>query len=449
MFYKLIGVFFTIALAANVSFAQDPNAGSSAVTVDSGTGDVKMTDDGKVSLDFRDADIRNVFKILAFKSGVNIVASPEVTGAVSIQLNDVPWQQALDVILQTYGYAYERRGNIIVVTTIENMKKRREDAAVLSEQEPVMTKTFTLNFAKASKTITSLEKMKSDRGNIDFDERTNTIIATDIQQRIDLMTDVIATLDTTTPQVLIEGKIVETTVSDTENLGIDWVAKASVNGASRPTTFPFPHHIPSTYTTNDDFPVAEDTDFDFGTLNATQLGAVLELLKSRSDTNILSNPRIVTLDNQKAQITVGSQYPIPTYTYNQEQAKLQVSGWEYKDIGIIFEVTPHVNDAKFVTLDIEPRITAILDFVTVENTSLPRLSNESTKTSVLVKDGDTLVIAGLLKDQKTDVRTRLPGLGQIPVVGLLFQKKNSTSSKTDLIIFMTPHIVTPQMPTDA
>ncbi len=467
MFYWFVMLFFVAVSSVGVVQAQVESASS----VVSGSSDasqevasegglepmassevtqseVNIDTEGKVSLDFRDADIRNIFKILSFKSGVNIVASPEVAGIVSIQLNDVPWQQALDVILQTYGYASERKGNIIVVTTVENLKKQREDAVLLAEQEPVVTKTFTLNFGKASKVITSIEKMKTERGSIDFDDRTNTIIVTDIQQRIDLMAEVIARLDTTTPQVLIEAKIIETTLTDTDKLGIDWTVGANVSGSKRPHTYPFFKNTDTAYTKSNDFPAADSDEFTYGTIDYTSISAVLEMLKTRSDTNILSNPRILTLDNQKASINVGSQYPIPTYTYNQDQAALQVSGWEYKDIGIIFEVTPHVNDAKYVTLDIEPRITAILDFVTVENTSLPRLSNESAKTSVLVKDGDTLVIAGLIKDQTTDTKKKVPGLGQIPFFGAPFRKSEVTKTKTDLMIFMTPHIVTPVIPSD-
>ncbi len=402
---------------------------------------------GNVSLDFREADIRNVLQILALKSGVNIVASPEVTGVISIQLKDVPWQQALDVILQTAGYAYSKKGNIIMVTTVEKLKKLREDAIQLAAQEPLETKTFTLNFGKASEIIQSIEKMKSERGHIDFDARTNTLIVTDVSQNTQLIEGVISTLDTTTPQVLIEAKIVETTLNDTENLGIDWTAQGSVSGAARPITWPF-----TTATSNkfvqDNFPAAAATEFAFGTLDFSQLQVVFEMLRSRSDTNILSSPHIVTLDNKPAQIVVGSQYPIPSYTYNEDQAKLQISGWEYKDIGIIFDVTPHVNKAGFVTLEVEPKITAILGFVTVENTSLPQLSNESSKTSVMIKDGETLVIGGLLKDQDTDTRKKVPILGDIPILGLAFHKKEKTVVKTDLLIFITPHIITPQIPSD-
>ncbi|MBI5416090.1 MAG: type IV pilus secretin PilQ [Candidatus Omnitrophica bacterium] len=409
------------------------------------------TRDNNVSLDFRDADIANVLKILSYKSGVNIVVGPEVTGLVTIQLNDVPWKQALEVILETYGYAYEQKGNIITVTTVENLKQRRENAIVLAEQEPVETRTFTLNFGRASEIIASIEKMRSERGSINFDERTNTLIITDIAKRLDLMEGVIQKLDRTTPQVLIEAKILETGFDDKDNLGIDWVTKVTLGGAERPTTFPFTSSSSNKYA-RDSFVGTEttkgsaNTEFTYGTLNFTQLQVVFEMLKQKTDTNILSNPRIVTLDNQAAQIMVGTQYPIPQYTYNEQQATLQVSGWEYKDIGIIFDVTPHVNNAGFVTLDVQPKITAIVGTVVVENTSLPQLSNESTKTRVMIKDGETLVIAGLVKSQLSDTKKKVPLLGDVPVLGLIFQKSEKTNAKTDLMIFITPHVITPEMP---
>lgn len=408
------------------------------------------THESNVSLDFRDADIANVLKILSYKSGVNIVVGPEVTGLVTIQLNDVPWKQALEVVLETYGYAYEQKGNIITVTTVENLKLRRENAIILAEQEPVETKTFTLNFGRASEIVASVEKMKSERGSINYDERTNTLIVTDIARRIDLMDGVIKKLDRTTPQVLIEAKIVETNFDDKENLGIDWISQISVSGAERPITYPFTRASGSKYTP-DAFPGADTTkgsanaEFSYGTLDFTQVQAVFEMLKQKTDTNILSNPRIVTMDNQAAQIMVGTQYPIPQYTYNEQQAQLQVSGWEYKDIGIIFDVTPHVNNAGFVTVDVQPKITAIIGTVVVENTSLPQLSNESTKTRVMIKSGETLVIAGLVKDQLTDTKKKVPFLGDVPVLGLIFQKSEKINTKTDLMIFITPHIITPEV----
>ena len=413
-----------------------------------------LTEQGNVNLDFRDADIHNVLRVLAHKSGVNIVAGPEVTGVISIKLNNVPWKEALEVILQTYGYAYQQKGNIITVTTVENLKKHREDAMVLAEQAPLITKTFILNYAKAAKVVASIDKMKTERGHINFDERTNSIILRDIPENVDLMGYVIKKLDAVTPQVLIEAKIVETTLNNQENLGIDWTVKATATGSKRPHIFPFTLGSDNKYLQDYSWPISTTsypsatsvTEFTFGTINFQQLQAVLEMLRTRTDTNILSNPKIITLDNQKAKITVGSQYPIPTYVYNEDQARLQINGWEYKDIGIIFEVTPHVNNAGYVSVEIEPKITEILDYVTVENTSLPRLSNETVKTSVMIKGGDTLVIGGLIKDKVTDVKKKIPIFGDIPILGLAFQKKEKSMVKTDLLIFLTPHIISSEPP---
>jgi len=411
--------------------------------------EVPVTQEGNVSFDFRDADIRNVFRILSFKSGVNIVAGPEVAGVVTIKLDDVPWQQALEVILETYGYAYEKKGNVISVTTIENLKQRRDNATLLAEQESLETRVFTLNFGKASEIIESVGKMKSERGSIDFDERTNAVIVTDIHDRVELIASVVETLDTTTPQVLIEAKIVETILSDNENLGIDWTTQASIGGASRPITYPFKTgNTDSRFATDMPVPTTVPT---YGTLSFTQFQAVLEILKTRTDTNILSNPRIVTLDNKEASIDVGVEYPLAKKFYNKETGAWELASWDKQKIGILLKVTPHVNSAGFVTLDINPKVTEILEIVTDSGSGseAPKTSIEEVKTQIVVKGGDTLVIAGLIKDKLTDTKRKVPFLGDIPVFGLLFQKSEKEVSKTDLIIFMTPHIITPEIASES
>lgn len=407
---------------------------------------IMLSSKGLVSLDFQDADIKNVLKVLAYKSGTNIVAGPEVTGTITIQLTDVPWQKALEVVLSTYGYGYERRGNIIMVTTIENLKKRHEETQLLSDQEPLMTKTYLLNFAKASEVVDSISKMKTSRGQINFDPRTNAVIVRDVQGNMDLIDDVIKTLDTVTPQILIEAKIVETTLSNTENLGIDWTVKGTATGASHPTVFPFVSNNTNKFLPSHAFADPTGTPFTYGTLSAQALSAVLEMLHARTDTHILSNPKIVTLDNQAAKIVVGTQFPIPQYTYNQEQAKLQVSGWEYKDIGIIFNVTPHVNNANLVTLDLHPTVTDITSSAVIESTTLPILSVEEAVTKVMVADGQTLVIAGLIKNKTTLKKKKVPFLGDIPLLGEAFKKKEDGDERTELLIFLTPHIITANNP---
>ncbi|MDP2938779.1 MAG: type IV pilus secretin PilQ [Candidatus Omnitrophota bacterium] len=401
-----------------------------------------VTTPGNVTLDFRDADIRNVLRIISYKSGVNIVPGPDVTGLITIQLTDVPWEKALDVILKTYGYGYERQGNIITVSTFEKLSEKRKIEKELAEQEPLVTEVFILSYAKSKDLMASLKEMLTTRGRINVDERTNTIIVTDNTTNMERIRSIMPNLDAVTPQVLIEAKVVETRIDSSDKLGIDWTAKATASLPQRPVLFPFDSSSTSRYAP-DNFPSATSTEFKFGTLNFSQFQAVLELLSSRTDTNILSNPRIVTLDNQTASITVGTKWPIAQYTYNADQAKWQVSGWEYLDFGILLKVTPHVNKEGFVTLDVAPEVSEQNGSVTFETATIPILTTQETSTRVMIKDGETLIIAGLLKDKTIATKKKIPFLGDIPIVGLIFQKRENTIEKKDLLIFITPHIITP------
>jgi type IV pilus assembly protein PilQ len=416
---------------------------------------------GLVSLDFQDADIRSVLKVLAFKSGVNIVAAPDVTGVVNIELKDVPWQKALNVILSTYGYGFDRKENIITVMTVENLKKYREDSLSLESQEPLVSKTYILNFSRAPETMKVIDKLISKRGFINFDARTNAIIVRDLESNLELITDVIKSIDTITPQVMIETKIVETDLNDTENLGVDWVLQASISGATKPTIFPFTEKggIFGNGGTGSFNPVstsflsapapglasasAGTSGFSFGTINASQLQATLQILSTRSTTKILSNPQIVTLDNQKAKINIGIEFPEATYSFNSNTGQQQVTGFTQLPIGVNFEVTPHVNNAGMITLALHPQISALKATVTVDNNQLPETTNQEAETNVMVEDGKTLVIGGLITDQTNVTKTKVPLLGDIPWLGdLLFKSTNTVKTKSEVLIFLTPHIIT-------
>jgi type IV pilus assembly protein PilQ len=421
--------------------AAAPAAGSAGQNT-TAVEEVTVTTPGNVTLDFRDADIRNVLRILAYKSGVNIVAGPDVTGLITIQLTDIPWEEALKVILKTYGYGYERSGNVITVNTYEKLAEKRKIEKELADQEPLVTEVFSLNYAKAKEVSVSLREMLTPRGRVNFDERTNTVVITDSMSSMEKIKKVMPALDLVTPQVLIEAKVVETKLDNDDKLGIDWTAVVTAFGAQRPMNWPFPNVAANKYTT-DAFPAAPSTEFKYGTLNFTQFQAVLEFLSTRTDTNILSNPRIVTLDNQPASITVGTKWPVAQYTYNSEQAKWQVSGWEYQDYGIILKVTPHVNKEGYITMDIAPQVSDKTGEVTFDTAAVPVLSTQETMTKVMIKDGETLIIAGLLKDKTTETKHKIPILGDIPIIGLVFQSNEKVLEKDDLLIFITPHIITP------
>jgi len=409
---------------------------------------VVETSPGNVTLDFKDADIRNVLRILSYKSGVNIVPGPEVTGLVSIQLINVPWEQALDVILKTYGYGYEKTGTIITVNTLEKIREQRTLEKELAEHEPLTTEIYTLNFAKAEEVVDAIKDMLTVRGRVNFDERTNTVMVTDAKSNVEKIMLILPDLDSVTPQVLIEAKIVETKVDDDEQLGISWTTEVTVRGSARPTTFPFDKTDSSTIFHNrslpGSWPTPADTTFTFGTLDFSQYQAVLEALSTNIDTNVLSNPRIVTLDNQTASITVGTKWPVASYAYNSQNAQWEVSGFEYMDFGILLKVTPYVNKSGFITMDIQPEISEQSGSITFGTTAtVPILTTQETSTRVMIKDGETLVIAGLIKDKIVDTVRKVPILGDIPLLGLLFQHKTTQIDKQDLLIFITPHIITP------
>ncbi|HQL41876.1 MAG TPA: secretin N-terminal domain-containing protein, partial [Candidatus Omnitrophota bacterium] len=238
--------------------------------------------DGCVTLDFENADIRNVLEILSYKAKINIVPSPDVQGLVTIKLKNVTWQDALNVILKTYGYGYDQRGNIIVVTTVQNLKKLREDDLILADQESVMTKTFILDYADATQVVGSIEKMLTARGTVNFDKRTNVLIVRDTPSNLEVVAKVVERLDAATPQVLIEAKIIETTLTNTENMGIDWTFKAGASGSARPAYWPFTENSSNKFLSGPgmNFPTPDTNLFTFGVLDFSQMQAVLELLKS-------------------------------------------------------------------------------------------------------------------------------------------------------------------------
>ena len=413
---------------------------------------IEQATPGNVSLDFKDADIRNVLKVLSYKSGVNIVLSPEVTGLITIQLINVPWERALDVILKLHGYGYEKTGNVITVNTLDKIREQRTIQKELAEQEPLTTEVYTLNFAKAEEVVDAVKDMLTVRGNINFDERTNTVMVMDTMSNAEKILSILPILDSVTPQVLIEAKIIETTLDNDDRLGINWTTDVTMSGAERPTTFPFDKTDSSTILHNrslpGSWPTPADTLFSFGTLDFTSFQAVLNMLSTKTDTNILSNPRIVTLDNQAATITVGTKWPIAQYAYNTQNAQWEVSGFEYMDFGVLLRVTPHVNKAGFITMDIEPEISRQRgsDTITFSGAQIPIITTQETSTRVMIKDRETLVIAGLIKDETIDTIRKIPILGDIPLLGLLFQHKTTSIDKTDLLIFITPHIITSVIP---
>ncbi|MBU4304659.1 MAG: type IV pilus secretin PilQ [Candidatus Omnitrophica bacterium] len=407
---------------------------------------VSDTAKGNISVEFKDADIHDVFRVLALKGNVSIVSDPEVKGLVTVQITDVPWEKVLDVICRTYGYAYERETNIIRVTTLGKQGL-----------ENLVTEVFTLNYGKAQNVASALDEMRSERGKIKFDGRANLVIVTDIPTNVYKIAKVIERLDAITPQVTIEAKIIETTLSDIEDLGMKWNASYTASMSKRPMTFPWPAE--NTGKTYDNFmprgdtatsfhsiaqpafPLATSSDFSFGILDGSAFSMLLEAIQTRGKTRILSNPRITTLDNEPAKIHVGTDWPIAKYSYNEQTDRFVITGWEYKSYGILLEVTPTINQNGYVTLKLHPEISDKQEEIEFQGARVPVLTTQSTDATVMIKDGQTLVIGGLIKDKTINTTTKVPFLGDIPLLGLLFRHKSQEKVRNDLLIFITPHII--------
>lgn len=426
----------------------------------------------KISMDFKGADITDVLRIISDKSGTNIIAGGEVQGAVTMKLEDVPWEKALDIILKTQGYVCEQDGNIIRVTTRENLS-----------QEDLETTLFSLNYADAESLSISLREILSPRGKMQFDARTNQVIMTDTRSNIKKLAGIIEQLDARTPQIQIEARIIETTLGKDETLGVDWQTRIIADGAKRATTVPFSKWstdgrvyptpvasytqdasgqitaIDSDFAYKNDLPVsskdaiawsslpaiAGDTGaseyFQYGTLDFTGLQATLEALSSRTDTNVLSNPRITTLNNQEAKITVGTKWPVASYSYSDETGRWNVSGWDYVEYGVILTVTPTVNKDGYITLTVIPEVSDLTGSVTFEGAEVPIISTKQAEVQVMIKDGETLVIGGMIKDKVVKTKKKIPLLGDIPILGYLFSQRGTEIEKRDLLIFLTPHIL--------
>ena len=429
---------------------------------------------GNVTVNFKGADIKTVLAYISEVSGVDIVPAPDVKGIVDLKLSNKPWKVALDIILRNYGFAYEREGDIIRVVTVSQLK-----------QEELASQAFSLNYSKSKEVVDSIKNIVSEKGKVTFNDRTNTVIVTDIPTNLYKISQIIARLDKKTQQVLIEARVIETELDNNEKMGIDWNVKISAQGAKRPITFPFAEFmsaskwLPQVQTANPTsgstgtggvtatttasvfptdatgvqaFPFAQTTDFSFGTLDFSQFTAVLEMLKTRSNTDIVSNPRIATLNNHEAVINVGQTLNLPKYERNSTTGKMEITGYDPKDLGIILKVTPHINDVNEIVVDLEPQITDLLRYDTLDAASgvvAPVFSTRIAKTEVMINNSQTIFIGGLIKENDVVTKDKVPiigdMLGDIPGIGLLVSHKVTTKQKTELIFFITVNLMAPDI----
>jgi type IV pilus assembly protein PilQ len=399
-----------------------------------------------ISLEVKDADIRDVLRLISEESGVNLLIQDDVQGKVSIKLKHVPWDQALLVVLKSKQLGYIKEGNILRITqqkTIEAesaTEKRVLDAK--RDLLPLHVKIFPISYSAASDIESQIRDFTTSRGKVHADKRTNSLVVTDIDDVLEKVKQLVARLDTQTPQVLIEAKVIEARERYTRLIGVNWSfggASANLAPNSNGATSSYTPRMTSQPVTASQGAIGDigigfaNLDF-FGNLDAS-----LKLLESENLVKIISAPRIVTLDRQKAQIDQTTQFPIFGSTVSPSgTAQPSIT---FQDVRLQLDVTPQISNDGGVTLDIN----VLREFVEApefsgSSSARPKNSRHA-QTRVLIPNGETIVIGGIYQSDVTDGESGIPWLRKIPILGALFRQRNTDRQKNELVIFLTPRIL--------
>ena len=396
----------------------------------------------KISLDFKDADIKNVFRLLAEVSGLNLIVTADVNRRVTLRLLEVPWDQAMDLIISTNGLDKEQIGNVVRISTASTFKSERSDLLAAKKAredfEPLQTVYFNLNYATAKELESKIKSLMSRRSDaaLVVDERSNTVMVRDIQKSIEDVNALVSKLDLRTPQVLIESNLIETTPTFSRALGIEMEALFNDGRVRSSSRFvanpPFAGGPQPTPTVNQ--LIIPTSGFRFGYFG-NNITSVLSAAEAEGNVKIISRPSVVTLNNKESQIESANIVRIRT-----SAATVGEAG-SLREIraGITLKVTPQVSADGFVLLNITAK-SSTLDFGrTVDG--IPQENTREAKANVLVRDGETVVIGGIMKDTNSNSDSGVPYLKDIPVLGWLFKKSSWQKDFEELVVFITPRII--------
>lgn len=432
--------------------AAEPGLASSGSPADSfasqALGEVERTYIGEpIDLKVTGADINDVIRTFAQLSGLNIIVQPGVTGAVTAEMTNVPWDQALEQILRVNSLGYELDGNVMRIAPIpvlrQEARDRQELLAARALAIPLSTVIKRLSYANAQSVASVLRSggagggLLSQRGNVIVDDRTNTLIIKELPRFLDTVLAVVDNLDSPEPQVMIEARIVETTKRFTRELGIDWGFDAIADAAHGNTTgLVFPNNV----TVGGDVGLGVGApngllDVRLGNiLNTFTLDIALQAAENEGLINILSAPKVATLNNQAASIQSGLQIPVQTIANNTVTV-------QFVNATLSLDVTPHVTAEGTILMDIairkrEPQLGLVIPGAT----NAP-ISTKEASTRVIVRDGGTTVIGGIYRVSTDQGEDRVPGLANIPLIGQLFRNRTRRDENEELLIFITPRVI--------
>lgn len=394
----------------------------------------------RISLNLVDADIKEVFRLFHEISGLNFVLDPAVSGRVTIVLDQVPWDQALDLILKNNGLDKVLENNVLRIASTQKLAQEAAARRQLKEAEELevepITMTRTLSYAKAAEVEQVIRNggVLSTRGRVIVDVRTNTLIISDIPKRIEPLDQLISTLDARTPQVVIEARIVETSRQYSKSLGVAWGFNA-IADASRGTAtgLSFPHNASVGYGLNLPGETASTLGFSLGNVvDSFTLDLALNALETEGKSRILSAPKIATQNNERAEIEQGVRIPI----VNTTATEINV---EFVSASLRLVVTPQITADGMVILDVIVENNSP-DFVQTAG-DIPSIRTQRAQTKLLIKDGGTAVIGGIFTHSEGVNEIGVPWFRKIPLFGWLFRNQNINREDRELLIFLTPKIV--------
>jgi type IV pilus assembly protein PilQ len=403
----------------------------------------------KLSLDFKDADVKNILRLIAEVSNLNIITGDDVTGKITMRLVDVPWDQALDVILQARSLGMSRVGNVVRVAPLDSLKKEiqaeLEAKRVRERLEDLVTELIPVNYATAKEISPQVKSILSDRGDVKVDERTNILIVKDVPRNISGVKNLVKSLDKRTPQVLIEARIIEANLTFQEELGVSWGFKAST-GTGQNKTFTVgggtSGNVFGTATNKIvDLPAAVKSgtagilEFLFNSnFGLKELDIVISAHENKGDVRIVSSPKIAALDNKEASIEQGLRIPIRKI----DPSSGQIST-DFIEANLKLTVTPHVTNDGYIKMNIRTKKDAPDYTVTVDQ--VPSIDKKEAVTEVLVRDGGVVIIAGVYSIEKNEGREGIPLFNKIPLLGWLFKREAKEDKRKDLLIFISPTIL--------
>lgn len=393
----------------------------------------------KISIEVQDIDVRSAINLIAEETGANLVMADSVTGNLAIKLKNVPWDQALALILKTKKLGYTRQGNVLRISPMSEIKQEEEDTLKMAESrrkvEPLKVQMVPINYAKISELQGQLKPVMSDRGSIVADSRTNSLIITDTDDILERAKKIISSLDLAPAQVLIEGKLVEARENFNKRVGINW----GLSGV--PVNLGDGNYGPVNLTPNLNIRPSNvgsgslGFSLTMGTIDVLgDINAVLALEENQENVRVISSPRIVTLHNESASITQSASVPVLASVNVKDGIK------SYKDLNLKMDlkVTPEVANNGVVQLKVD--ITR--EFLgAVRDDGSAGSHHRTASTKVMVKSGQTAVIGGIYQNDSSQMEAGVPVLKDIPVLGFFFRGRNYHKDKTELLLFLTPRVL--------